>query len=436
MALKKDKVTSLRSDASFLVQYANATETLPDHCIAYLTERSLRNTYFPVAAYRYDAKLDELLIPYPTTTNAPSEFGRRRVFTNGSTYKFRQDKGSGNHFYLAPIPERYELDWASVVSDRTVPLYICEGEVKAGALAQHGHCAVGIAGVYSWLSDGKPIADFDLVDWRHREVTVITDADAGNNRNVQTACVRVTEELCNRGATVFVWVPRDCDVDEMLAAEGIRKVRAAIKRDRVAAAEIKDWGLTDQQPTDTGAGNVFVDLHGDIVRYCPERRSWFVKADHLWREDKQGAAIELGKATAREMQRQALRMPSGDERNALFKDSIRRENIVPLKNMLEAASTNPDIVVPGASLDANPNFIGVLNGVLNLADGEFLPQCPDGQYITKSLGVAYDAGRKPPRRFLKFLRETFGKDEALVRYLQKSIGYALSGTPNEQKFFV
>jgi putative DNA primase/helicase len=51
------------------------------------------------------------------------------------------------------------------------------------------------------------------------------------------------------------------------------------------------------------------------------------------------------------------------------------------------------------------------------------------------LGASYDATATTPR-WHQFLSEVFCDDEELIRYIQKAVGYCLTGETNEQKFFL
>ena len=57
------------------------------------------------------------------------------------------------------------------------PLIVCEGEKKTLAAYQAGFNAVGIGGVWNWLSHGEPIDDFEADSMGCRDVTIIPDSD-------------------------------------------------------------------------------------------------------------------------------------------------------------------------------------------------------------------------------------------------------------------
>lgn len=86
----------------------------------------------------------------------------------------------------------------------------------------------------------------------------------------------------------------------------------------------------------------------------------------------------------------------------------------------------------------NPYAINCRNGLFDVKTGEFRkPEASD--YVTQRANVNYDPSAGTGELFKKVLNEVFEGDEALIRYLQKSLGYSILGLKNgeyEQKFFI
>ena len=101
--------------------------------------------------------------------------------------------------------------------------------------------------------------------------------------------------------------------------------------------------------------------------------------------------------------------------------------------MLELARSIPTLVVPITELDADPWALGVENGILDLRQGK-LVAAERADYITKVSPVAFDPEAKCPT-FLKFLDDIMGGDQELVDYIQRVLGYMLTGATSEQCLF-
>ncbi len=127
--------------------------------------------------------------------------------------------GDGNVLDVHPRM-RFLLD------EPSVPLVFVEGIKKADALTSRGAVAVGISGVWNWLSDGEPIADMYEIPVEGRQVFVCFDSDMLRKPEVLMAAERLAEHLEAREAKVWlVYLPDQPDgsktgADDFLAAGG------------------------------------------------------------------------------------------------------------------------------------------------------------------------------------------------------------------------
>jgi putative DNA primase/helicase len=84
--------------------------------------------------------------------------------------------------------------------------------------------------------------------------------------------------------------------------------------------------------------------------------------------------------------------------------------------------------------DANPDLLAVPNGVVNLRTGVLDDGQPD-QRITRAATVPYDPDAECPR-WLRFLEEIFPDDPDMPAYIQRLLGYGITGRTSEQCFAV
>ena len=80
-------------------------------------------------------------------------------------------------------------------------------------------------------------------------------------------------------------------------------------------------------------------------------------------------------------------------------------------------------------------FLPVANGLLHLPTGELHPASPL-YFGFGASDVAFNANAPEPREWLKFLRSTFGDDNASIELLQDILGYALSRDASQQKIML
>jgi putative DNA primase/helicase len=119
------------------------------------------------------------------------DFARIKLFPPLGKMKYAQPPGTGARLYM-PFP---------IKADEIV---LCEGEKKTLAAHQAGLNAVGIGGVWNWLSNGLPIDDLNLIDWDGREVTIIPDSDVFQRTDLLRAIYALGCELRTHGAQVLI----------------------------------------------------------------------------------------------------------------------------------------------------------------------------------------------------------------------------------------
>jgi putative DNA primase/helicase len=143
--------------------------------------------------------------------------------------------------------------------------------------------------------------------------------------------------------------------------------------------------------------------------------------------------VRIAITFARVWQRDALDL---DEslRNDTVRFALELERRGALLNMLALARTLRPIAVAGQVWDKDPWLLGVKNGVVDLRNGELREGRPsDG--VTLQAGVGFDPAAQCPR-WLQFMEEITAGDAAQVSFLQRAVGYSLTGITTEQALFL
>jgi len=126
-------------------------------------------------------------------------------------------------------------------------------------------------------------------------------------------------------------------------------------------------------------------------------------------------------------------IPDKTDRAALLKHANASQTDSRIKGLLSLASAFQDIAVTIDALDADPWLLNVTNGTLDLRTGQ-LRQHQQQDLITKLCPVAYDpdATHEVWDRYL----ETVTRDSSeLTAFLQRAVGYSLTGDVSEEKLF-
>lgn len=183
--------------------------------------------------------------------------------------------------------------------------------------------------------------------------------------------------------------------------------------------------------SDVGNARRLVRLFGDSIRCIPEI-GWYWFDGVRWRRDDDGEMIRRAKAVTQAMIDASTDFPA-EARAEAVKFALRSEQAPRLAAMLELAKSETGIALPYRMLDADPWLVGVEGGA-DLRTGNFLVP-PSQAYVSRRLGAEYNPHAKCPT-WCSFLNRITAGDIELVEFLQRAIGYTLTGSTREQVLFV
>jgi len=178
--------------------------------------------------------------------------------------------------------------------------------------------------------------------------------------------------------------------------------------------------------TDVGNAQRLVAAHGKDLRYVPQWLTWLVWDGQRFRKDDAGEVTERAKRVPAALRRGA----NGDTATLGFAD--KSESSSRIRAMVELARTDPEIVVAPHDLDANEWLLNVENGTIDLRDGQLRPH-DRGDLCTKITPVAYDPAAIAPT-WDAFLAQVV-PDAEVRTFLQRAVGYTLTGSVREQVVF-
>lgn len=183
--------------------------------------------------------------------------------------------------------------------------------------------------------------------------------------------------------------------------------------------------------TDTGNAHRLYDKYSNIIRYSYNRKKWMYWDGAVWRLDESGEIKKLADLVCEDLKREAFMEQDDDAQAAMFKwanrtmSSKNKEAMIKECQHLEGIPGKPD------DFDGYTDYINCQNGIVNLRNGELLPH--DSNFMmSKITYTEYDAGDKKPELWLSFLNDITAGKKDLQEYIQKCIGYSLSGSTSEQ----
>ena len=182
-----------------------------------------------------------------------------------------------------------------------------------------------------------------------------------------------------------------------------------------------------------GYGRLFADCYRNIARFVPERKSWYCYRDGIWAADVGNLqTMELCKELADALMLYALTIQNERQRQDYLKNcpkwQARRTRDTILK---DAQSIHPISI---REFDSDPYVFNCHNGTLHLDTMEFTPHNPEDR-LTKISPVDYDPNARCDR-FLTFVNEITSGDTNKAQFLQKMLGYGMSGDTRYECLFI
>lgn len=188
---------------------------------------------------------------------------------------------------------------------------------------------------------------------------------------------------------------------------------------------------------DTGNAERFVDLFGEQVRYCYTDKRWLWYDGRKWCIDMTGTVKRLADKAVACMAAEAkvyaqLDADEGTDMAKAFEKHMKSCRSNKSKNAMLNEVMHHVPVLP-AQMDRFKTVLNTPGGVIDLRSGGISPHDPM-TYLTKMTAVEYSENADCPR-WLAFLDDIFRKDKDLIRYVQKAVGYSLTGSTTEQCAF-
>ena len=190
-------------------------------------------------------------------------------------------------------------------------------------------------------------------------------------------------------------------------------------------------GSADYPRDDIGVARLFYDLHSSVVRYVVEAKTWYVYNGQRWQKDDGGLRVmELCKSFVQAFYEYAQSECKKDDDFIKYAGTLKsrrkRESILSDAKSIEPMSLS--------AFDNNKLLFNCINGTLDLECFGLRPHRSE-DYITKIARVRYDHEAQCPR-WEKFVDEVMCGDTETAVFLQKALGYALTGDVSNECFFI
>jgi putative DNA primase/helicase len=209
-----------------------------------------------------------------------------------------------------------------------------------------------------------------------------------------------------------------------------------------AVADMEDEAMHGDRPwfrnTDLGNANRLIHYFGHDLRFCKKFGSWYIWNGKRWDKDDTGEIERKAIDAVLNIYKEALE-EEDEKRVALMKHGTASESRQKISNMVSLAQNLKEVIVTPDELDADHWKLNCENGVIDLKTGKLL-QHDRKNLMTRVITANYDPNAECPvwETFIdRIMQDDKGNVRIdLVEFLQKAVGYALTGDISEQVMFV
>lgn len=181
--------------------------------------------------------------------------------------------------------------------------------------------------------------------------------------------------------------------------------------------------------TDVWNAGLFIEKYGDEIRYCDALGGWYIWDGSRWKRDDTFQILRLAKNTVKQIYE--MSRANGDK--FLFKHAVKSESETRLKAMINLARSE-GVAIQSEQFDTDVFLLNCRNGTLDLRTGE-LKSHSRNDYITRRVELDFRPDAACPE-WQKFLTSIFLGDAGIIGFMQRAVGYALSGSMKEQCVFI
>ncbi|HRS21416.1 MAG TPA: phage/plasmid primase, P4 family, partial [Clostridia bacterium] len=170
-----------------------------------------------------------------------------------------------------------------------------------------------------------------------------------------------------------------------------------------------------------------------IVKFDHDSKKWFIWDENRWTVDTTDRILLYAREIVKVLLKEALSNPIGGDFEEYLHFIRHTDSPAGLKNLLKLAGAYPQIACTATDFDAGELLLGAGPVTIDLEMICSEPAKPE-DLITKKIGPEYDPEATCPK-FESFMKDVTDGDDDLSRYIQKAVGYSLTGSMEDESFF-
>ncbi|MDP4460398.1 phage/plasmid primase, P4 family [Staphylococcus hyicus] len=187
---------------------------------------------------------------------------------------------------------------------------------------------------------------------------------------------------------------------------------------------------------DTGNADRFIDRYGELYKYSYISNKFYIYDGTKWAVDDRGSIRRLIDEMIADMKNEKILVAEGvDEEEAQenFDKFYKKTRGTQSKKNITNELMHRQPVTPD-DFDKDNMLLNVANGYIDLTSRELYPH--DITQMFSQIANTDYSEKMQPAVWLDFLNDIFDGDKEVIRYIQKALGYSLTGSTREQVMFI
>lgn len=338
----------------------------------------------------------------------------RHRFGSPKPHKFRFRKGDRAVTYgLWRLPKIFKAGWCLIV----------EGETDFTTAWLHGIPALGIPGKENYKClKGLGLEELEVYLWEEPDA-----ARTAKKAGLADKLGQFLPELRVIAAPAEFKDLSEAHCRGKHIPDLVKRLKVMARRPPPPPLRQENFFLSD-----LGNARRLKAQHGRDLRYCHPQRRWYCWKGTHWAMDNLGEVERRAHSVIDSIREGSEKHLDLNKRQALQKFAIKSEGGERVLAMIRLAQSLPGVPITPAEMDRDPWLLNCANGTIDLHTGELRPHRRE-DLVTRLVPVDYDP-EAACDLWEKFLYRILPAD--VVDFVQRSLGYALTGSCKEQCLFI
>jgi len=190
----------------------------------------------------------------------------------------------------------------------------------------------------------------------------------------------------------------------------------------------------EQRYSDLFNARMLLEDQGEEILYCGPWKGWLIWDGGRWRRDEENRIFQMAVDSIKALYQKALKAPTEEETLLLMEHAGRSETARKIEALVRVVAWDKRVRVVPEELDRDLYLFNCANGMVDLTCGRLYPH-DRKKRITKISPAPYDP-QAPCPRWTAFLNQIFQGRRELTSFVQKALGWSLTGDVSSQAMFI